>query len=91
MDKIYGFLSNEELNKWERLPVVVNILTSKEFGSWLLRRDENRDKQNSSRPQGKKIKKEHYGWVYCSECGSLLGQQDNFCFECGADMRGDKK
>ena len=52
MDKIYGFLSNEELNKWEKLPVVVNILTSKEFGSWLLRRDENRDKQNNSRPHG---------------------------------------
>lgn len=52
MDKIYGFLSNEELNKWEKLPVVVNILTSKEFGSWLLRRDENRDKQNNSRPKG---------------------------------------
>ena len=40
------------------------------------------------RPQGKKIKKRHYGWVYCSECDSLLGQQDKFCWNCGADMRG---
>ena len=39
------------------------------------------------RPQGKKIKKRHYGWVYCSECDSLLGQQDKFCWNCGAKMR----
>ena len=42
----------------------------------------------NERPQGKKIKKRHYGWVYCSECDSLLGQQDKFCWNCGADMRG---
>ena len=42
-----------------------------------------------TRPRGKKIKKEAYGWVYCSECDSEVGQQDNFCWNCGADMRGD--
>lgn len=44
-----------------------------------------------ARPQGEKIKKKHYGWVYCSECDSLLGQQDKFCWNCGADMRGNKE
>lgn len=41
----------------------------------------------NERPQGKKIKKKPYGWVYCSECDSLLGQQDKFCWNCGAKMQ----
>lgn len=49
------------------------------------------DRQMTERPQGKKIKKRHYGWVYCSECDSLLGQQDKFCWNCGADVRNNNK
>lgn len=40
------------------------------------------------RPQGEKIKKKPYGWVYCSECDSLLEPQDKFCWNCGAKMKG---
>lgn len=40
------------------------------------------------RPQGEKIKKKPYGWVYCSECDSLLEPQDKFCWNCGAEMKG---
>lgn len=45
----------------------------------------------NERPQGEKIKKKPYGWVYCSECDSLLEPQDKFCWNCGADMRGGAK
>ena len=45
----------------------------------------------NERPQGEKIKKKPYGWVYCSECDSLLEPQDKFCWNCGADIRGEKK
>ena len=43
------------------------------------------------RPHGEKIKKKPYGWVYCSECDSLLEPQDKFCWNCGADMRGKEE
>lgn len=49
------------------------------------------DKVLEARPHGEKIKKKYYGWVYCSECDSLLEPQDKFCWNCGADMRGKKK
>lgn len=41
----------------------------------------------NERPQGEKIKKKPYGWLYCSECYHLLEPQDNFCWFCGAEMQ----
>lgn len=38
-------MTNEELNEWERLSFIRNVLTSKEFGAWLHRRDKNKEKQ----------------------------------------------
>ena len=30
-----------------------------------------------------------YGSYICSECGAQADYKDNYCCECGADMRGD--
>lgn len=90
MDKIYGSMSDEELNKWEKLPVIVNILTSKEFGAWLLRRDENRDKQNSSRPKGEWLHKKFDSSLKAyGQCSNCLQRErvGNFCRNCGAEMK----
>lgn len=41
---IYGNITEEQLNEWERRPEVIRVLTSKEMGAWLMRRDENKRK-----------------------------------------------
>lgn len=43
----------------------------------------------NERPKGKKETKKPYGWQYCSECGMVVEPQDNFCWFCGADLRGE--
>ena len=50
---------------------------------WLIEHD----KEMATRPQGKW---ELHGMIYyCSECGHDCGESgDNFCGNCGADMRG---
>lgn len=48
MSKMYGSYSDDELNYWERLPANVIVLTSSAFGAWLLRRDENKRKQENT-------------------------------------------
>lgn len=40
MSKKYGYFYEEELDKWERLPATMLVLTSSYMGAWLLRRDE---------------------------------------------------
>ena len=44
MSKKYDIYT-EDLNSWQLLPNVAKVLTSHTFGAWLMRRDENRDKQ----------------------------------------------
>lgn len=45
---------------------------------------------NNERPKGKKDIRKPYGWQFCSECGKVLEPQDNFCWFCGADLRGNE-
>lgn len=40
MSKKYGNFYEEELDKWERLPATMLVLTSSYMGAWLQRRDE---------------------------------------------------
>ena len=44
-DKKYGSYTDEDLNDWQILPAVAPILTSSQFGAWLMRRDKRRDKK----------------------------------------------
>lgn len=44
----------------------------------------------AQRPKGRMIIKQSSGWEYCSECGKVLEPQDKFCWNCGADMRGNE-
>ena len=46
--KIYGNYTEHELNEWQTIPFVESVLTSSVFGAWLLRRDENKAKQEHS-------------------------------------------
>lgn len=49
MSKKYGFFYEEDLDYWERLPLVSNVLTSSYMGAWLLRRQGNIKKQTGER------------------------------------------
>lgn len=44
-EKKYGGYTSAELDHWEKLPMPIRVLTSSPFGAWLMRRDENRDRQ----------------------------------------------
>ena len=86
--KMYGSLSDEDLNEWERLPLVMRVLCSAQMGAWLLRRDENKEK--SEHKTGRWIK-QNYGWNWqCSECGFVTPPSAKeiftFCPKCGAKM-----
>ena len=37
--------------------------------------------------KGKKVIKNHYGWLFCSECDKIVEHHHNFCWFCGADIR----
>lgn len=44
----------------------------------------------ADRPKGEWIEEDEYGDLFvCSECGSANVYKDNFCPNCGADMRGE--
>lgn len=49
------------------------------------------ERLRGKRPRGKwEIVDGEYGSVRCSRCGSCrFGLGDNYCSDCGADMRGD--
>lgn len=82
-------MTNEELNAWERQSNVLDVLTSKEFGEWLQRRDKNKENRGEWIKHGDKYK--------CSKCFATMKVnsfnpqlKDRFCYFCGADMRGEK-
>ena len=74
-------ICEQSLNVWEQDNI--EILTSKEMGAWLARRDENREKS------GKWI---CVRWMQykCSECDyDDIGTVTNYCPNCGARMESD--
>ena len=46
--KTYGDYSDADLNDWQMLPLISNVLTSSAFGAWLMRRDERRGEREKS-------------------------------------------
>ena len=77
-------MTNEELNAWERQPSVLNILTSKEFGEWLHRRDKNKEKRGE---WVKRFEGTIAEGTFCNQCWRTTHKRTNFCPNCGADMR----
>lgn len=61
------------------------------YSDFLWKEAYERGKQDAlkDRPQGEWIAEEEDGdlWV-CNQCGCVSGYKDNFCHNCGADMRG---
>ena len=49
MSKKYGIFYEEDLDYWEQLPLVSNVLTSPHMGAWLLRRQGNIKRQTGER------------------------------------------
>lgn len=81
-------MTDQELNIWERQDNVLKVLTSKEFGAWLYRRDKNKQKMGKwidmDTPTSRYIPR-----YKCSICGNWANHS-NFCPNCGADMRGEE-
>jgi len=75
--KMYGSYTDDDLNYWEQLPAVINVLTSSFFGAWLMRRDE--------RALGKWFNVGSLSYR-CSLCGTKSNKKTKFCHECGAKM-----
>lgn len=80
-------MNEESLKNWEQDNI--ELLTSREMGEWLHRRDMN------TRPQGeweyKEIANSTIIGYWCSCCHIGSQREYNFCPNCGADMRGEKK
>lgn len=99
MSEMYDFMSGDDLDDWEILPMVRRVLSTPQFGCWLLRRDKNREKRQNV--HGEWIKDDCYdkrdNFYHCSECGRVINvifgenlSDYPFC-HCGADMRERKK
>ena len=89
--KMYGSLSDEDLNEWERLPLVMRVLCSAQMGAWLLRRDENKEKSEHKTGRWRKVSMDKYVqhatyYYECSECGDQHIGQANYCPNCGCKM-----
>ena len=54
--------------------------------------DELRKLPSAERPKGEWVEEDEYGdlWV-CDQCGFASEHRDNYCLNCGADMRGNKE
>lgn len=80
-------MNEESLKNWEQDNI--ELLTSREMGEWLHRRDMNRDMKE--RPQGEWIT-DNWGMFHCNYCMREKQQLfHNFCSYCGADMRGKEE
>jgi hypothetical protein len=87
--KMYGSLSDEDLNEWERLPSVMCVLCSAQMGAWLLRRDENKEKSEHKTGRWKFIVYDanRIGHYECTECHwNVLMNVSDYCPHCGAKM-----
>ena len=80
MSGLYGDMTDEELNFWERLPLVMQVLSTPQFGCWLIRRDKNREQSADVRPNV------HGEWAKicwkafrCSECKKISEYYTDFC------------
>ena len=85
--KFYGYNSVEEYDEAEKRNNEIFFGDLKKQKSCV-------EKESNSQPAryGKWIPKydDNHGFHYvCSNCGIISGTKLKFCFDCGADMRGD--
>ena len=89
---MYGSLSDEDLNEWERLPSVMRVLCSAQMGAWLLRRDENKEKSEHKMGRWINSRVPESMLCECSVCGFTCGAYSfNYCPSCGANMESEDK
>lgn len=83
-------MNEESLKDWEQDHI--ELLTSREMGEWLHRRDNRRDNRRdmNARPQGEWVRMalDNKTIVYCSECHTHYEYPFNCCPNCGAQMVG---
>lgn len=81
-------MNEESLKAWEQDHI--ELLTSREMGEWLYRREMNaRARANKERPHGKW--RVYEGVITCEKCGKEAEEISPFCAWCGADMRDKEK
>lgn len=82
-------MNEESLKKWEQKNI--ELLTSREMGEWLYRRDLNARPQGEWIPIKSLMEDNHHSRISfrCNQCRYVEGYRAKYCAGCGAFMRAE--